>query len=185
MITPIPCQLRHPSQPPVPSLYLRQSWKPSRTTPGAEFPRRNQRKSFALTWEQRWLFLKDFTCDKLILSPGSSRGAWHIRISQNQGKNKEKEEHLDRSPNPLADVDPVSPVSISPRNISASTGVPQCPCLHTLLSKSKLTYGLNNGASIERVEFNFSGGKEIIFKIPLILFDPIDLVCVLELLQIS
>ena len=118
--------------------------------------------------------MKYFTCDKLILSPGSSRGAWHIRISQNQGKNKEKEEHLDRSLNPLADVDPVSPVSISPRNISASTGVPQCPCLHTLLSKSKLTYGLNNGASIERVEFNFSGGKdtekEIIFKIPLILF---------------
>ena len=26
--------------------------------------------------------------------------------------------------------------------------------------KSKLTYGLNNGASIERVEFNFSGGKD-------------------------
>ena len=136
----------------------------------------------ALPWlgSRDGFFFKDFTCDKLILSPGSSRGAWHIRISQNQGKNKEKEEHLDRSPNPLADVDPVSPVSISPGTISASTGVPQCPCLHTLLSKSKLTYGFNNGAFIERVELNFSRGKDTEnyfqntidpFLIPLILFE--------------
>ena len=38
MTTPIPCQLRHPSHPPVPSLYLRQSWKPRRRTAGAEIP---------------------------------------------------------------------------------------------------------------------------------------------------
>ena len=48
-ITSIPCQLRHPSQPPVPSLYFMQSWKPRRTTPGAAFPPRNHLKSFALT----------------------------------------------------------------------------------------------------------------------------------------
>ena len=50
--TSIPCQLRHPSQPPVPSLYLRQSWKPRRTTPGAAFPPRNHLKSFALTGKE-------------------------------------------------------------------------------------------------------------------------------------
>ena len=37
-ITSIPCQLRQPSHPPVPSLYLTQSWKPRRRTAGAVFP---------------------------------------------------------------------------------------------------------------------------------------------------
>ena len=37
-ITSIPCQLRQPSHPPVPSLYLTQSWKPRRSTAGAVFP---------------------------------------------------------------------------------------------------------------------------------------------------
>ena len=48
-LTSIPCQLRQPSHPPVPSLYLRQSWKPRRTTAGAEFAVRKYRNSFALT----------------------------------------------------------------------------------------------------------------------------------------
>ena len=69
-ITSIPCQFRHPSQPPVPSLYLRQSWKPSRTTAGAVFPPRNQRKSFALTREQDYFKIstqREVTSEKLLL----------------------------------------------------------------------------------------------------------------------
>ena len=83
--TSIPCQLRHPSQPPVPSLYFRQSWKPRRTTPGAKFPPRYKRKSFALTGKEDYLkFEREVTSEKLLLWPRSSRGARLVRGSENR-----------------------------------------------------------------------------------------------------
>ena len=134
--TSIPCQLRHPSQPPVPSLYFRQSWKPRRTTPGAKFPPRYKRKSFALTGKEDYLeFEREVTSEKLLLWPRSSRGSRLVSGSWNQWWQKEKQKHFGQTHG----------LNSLGRGIYwKHTGVSCCPHPPRPLWIRKLTYGFNN-----------------------------------------